>query len=130
MKEHKVIFFRPCGDCNSCCSGQLIGDIYGFEMGCGKKCAFLIKEHCSIYDNRPKVCRDYQCAWTQNLFGEDMRPDKIGLMVSVEKNENEQYFKVIEVWENVPQESYDRINFYAELYKTKCVYVKFNKGNL
>lgn len=89
--------FRPCNECNKCCTGKLLANIHGFEMGNGKPCVFLIKGQCSIYDNRPKVCQSYQCAWSQGLFDEDMRPDKTGLMVSVEKDLEGQYLKVIPV---------------------------------
>ena len=102
--------FRPCGECNACCVGQLSGEVYGRKFGCGKKCDFLLNGLCSIYADRPSMCRTYQCAWSQHLFAEDLRPDKCGLMVSVENDEKGQkYFKIMELGHNIPQESYDRI---------------------
>ena len=102
--------FRPCDECNACCAGQLSGEVYGRKFGCGKKCDFLIKGLCSIYNDRPKMCRDYQCAWTQHLFDEDLRPDKCGLMISVENDENEQkFFRIMEIRPNVASEVYERV---------------------
>ena len=74
------------------------------------------------------MCRDYQCAWSQHLFDNDMRPDQIGLMVSVENGlDNEQFLKVIEVWEHVPAESYVRLKEYVDKLGTDVVYVKYQK---
>lgn len=126
--SNNVIFFRPCGDCNACCSGQLLGDVYGFEMGCGKPCSFLLGGKCTIYEDRPNMCRNYQCAWSQSLFDEEFRPDKTGLMVSVENGlDNQQYLKVIEIWEQVPQENYLRLLEQINRLGADHVYVKYQR---
>lgn len=103
--------FRSCGECTACCSGQLAGEIYGHKMFPGKPCYFLKGKKCSIYENRPvSPCQKYQCAWSQHLFHEDMRPDKIGLMVSVEtKDSGEQFLRIVEITPNPSQESYRNI---------------------
>jgi Fe-S-cluster containining protein len=88
--------FRPCGDCNACCS-WLIGNAFGWEFGCGKSCKFLEDNKCGVHKARPEVCRNYQCAWSQYLLPEEMRPDKSGVLVSVEMNEREQYLKAISI---------------------------------
>jgi Fe-S-cluster containining protein len=75
----------------------LIGNAYGWEFGGGKSCRFLCKTGCSVHKARPKVCENYFCAWAQELIDEDLRPDKSGILVSVENNENGQYLKVIEI---------------------------------
>lgn len=38
---------------------------------------------CTIYDDRPKSCMDFKCAWLSGDLGDDMRPDKVGFMVEV-----------------------------------------------
>jgi len=121
---------RPCGECTACCDGQLISKSYGNEFGQGQKCIFLVKKKCTIYETRPQVCRNYQCAWTQYLLDEDMRPDKCGLMVSVEINNNVQYLKAIEIWKNVPFESYEKLEKCANKLNTKWVKVSYHEHNI
>lgn len=107
--------FRPCGDCTGCCSGKLAANIYGHEMYDGKPCHFLKRGKCSIYNDRPhSPCRTYQCAWSQHLLDEDMRPDKIGLIVSVQNDEEGQYLTVTKLWDEVPEISYKRVKECAE----------------
>lgn len=86
--------FRDCGECTACCT-WLIGDAFSWKFGGGKTCKFLECNGCGVHKARPEPCRDYQCAWSQHLLPEEMRPDKCGFLVSVEQNENGQYLKVL-----------------------------------
>ena len=88
--------FRECGECTACCS-WLVGNAFGLEFGCGKSCKFLEKGGCGVHKARPEVCRNYQCAWSQYLLPEEMRPDKCNVLVSVEINENGQYLKALAI---------------------------------
>jgi Fe-S-cluster containining protein len=78
--------FRECGECTACCVWPT-ENIYGWEFGCGKSCKFLESDKenkkCSIYKVRPEPCIKYQCAWSQHLLPEEMRPDKCNVLVSV-----------------------------------------------
>lgn len=88
--------FRSCGECTVCCT-WLIGDSFGWGFGNGKSCKFLECNGCGVHKARPESCRDYQCAWSQYLLSDEMRPDKCGVLVSVEQNENGQYLKAIRI---------------------------------
>ncbi len=88
--------FRDCGDCTACCT-WLIGDAFGWKFGEGKSCKFLECNKCGVHKARPEVCRNYQCAWSQHLLPEEMRPDKCNVLVSVENNEQGQYLKILEI---------------------------------
>jgi hypothetical protein len=123
--ENVITIFRPCGECTACCDGQLIGDSYGNKFGNNKACIFLINHCCSVYETRPDTCKRYQCAWSQSLFDADMRPDKIGLMVSVEIINNERVLKAIEIWEIVPYESYKRVGDWAQKLNVKLIKVSY-----
>jgi Fe-S-cluster containining protein len=90
--------FKPCGPCTECCSG-LVGSAYGNHFGPPTKreaCVFLVEKKCSIYETRPPMCRNYQCAWSQNLFIDIFssieRPDISGLLISVEIDETKKQF--------------------------------------
>lgn len=85
-----------CGNCTACCDGWLIGNSYGNHFGYGRKCVFLCKE-CTIYNTRPIDCINYQCAWSQGLFEDWMKPTESNVLISVEVKNNKQYLKVIEM---------------------------------
>lgn len=117
--------FRPCDECNSCCKGNLLGMAYGNVFGNKRSCIFLVKEKCAIYESRPDSCKNYQCAWSQGLLDIDMRPDKSGLLVSIEKDKSgNQFFSVIEIRKNMPFENYKKIEEAAKKLNTYCVIKK------
>jgi len=43
-----------------------------------------------------------------------MRPDKIGLIVSVQNDEKGQFLNIIKYWDEVPETSYERVKKCAE----------------
>lgn len=88
--------FRECGECTACCT-WLIGDAFAWDFGAGKSCKFLECNGCGVHKGRPESCRDYQCAWTQHLLPEEMRPDKCDVLVSVEGTGDSQYLKVLPI---------------------------------
>jgi hypothetical protein len=51
----------------------------------GAACLHCTKGGCGIYETRPPVCRSFYCAWrTVDIFGEEWRPDKSGVLAYVE----------------------------------------------
>jgi Fe-S-cluster containining protein len=120
--------FRPCGECTICCEGVLENNVYNYKMGNGVPCNFLIDKKCSIYNIRPNSCVNYQCAWSQHLLPEWMRPDKCGILVSVENDENKkQFLKVIELKEVVEYNLYDEINRFTKNNNTYWVKIPYKK---
>lgn len=89
--------FRPCGDCTLCCQGHLIGEAFGKPFGNGQKCFYMQENVCTTYDTRPDTCRRYQCAWSQGIIEEWMKPTQSGVMISVENSDHGQYLKVVEI---------------------------------
>jgi len=85
--------FRDCGSCTECCKNLYIEDVYGHVVKPSSPCFFLCSENqCTIHEKRPQVCRDFQCAWSQHLLPEWMKPDKSNALVCVERwGENKQY---------------------------------------
>lgn len=113
--------FLSCGDCNACCSGALGGSAYGISFGNGAACAFLCDRKCSIYQSRPDVCQSYQCAWSQNLFIESLKPNVSNLLISVEQDANKkQYLKIIPLNKSISQDSIDYINDWVKRHNTYC----------
>ena len=124
----QTIDFRPCGDCTACCDGFLIGDAKGIPFGEGTPCSFLIDKKCTIYSDRPQVCQNYQCAWTQFVLPEWMKPNKCGVMVSVEYDKDgKQYLKVIEMREEIEYNVYSTIDTFTKENNTYWVRVPYKK---
>ena len=121
----ETIIFRDCGSCHACCDGNLIGNTFGNKFGNKKPCIFLVNKLCAIYETRPNTCRNYQCAWTQKILPEWMRPNDCGVLVSIEIDKDfNKYLKVIEMKEVVNYAVYKEIENFCKLNDT--YYVKVN----
>lgn len=119
--------FRECGDCTACCDGFLIGNSHGNKFGNYKPCLFLVEKKCTIYQDRPQSCHDYQCAWTQGILPEWMKPTSCGVFVSVEINNNEgkQFLRVIEMRETIEYSVYQEIEKFCSENDTYYVKVPY-----
>lgn len=60
---------RSCGGCTKCCQGYVKGEVKGIRFYRGRPCHFLKSEGCSIYEERPKMCKDFNCAWLDDKEG-------------------------------------------------------------
>ncbi len=113
---------RDCNGCTACCT-WLVASIYGWEIGNGKSCKFLECNGCGVHKARAKVCKEYFCAWAQELFPEEMRPDKCGIIASVERNQNGQYLKIVKTDDSlVSEDILEYLNIWSEKMNTPIVY--------
>lgn len=99
--ESYKLNFRDCGECHECCKGPLRFWAHANLVTLGKPCPFLAQcgdsKRCGIYEQRPSVCKKYQCAWSQGILDEALRPDLCRMLVSVERtNEGEQFLKLVQ----------------------------------
>jgi len=71
---------RVCGSCVSCCSFFTIAEL---NKPAGSLCRHSRSGGgCDIYDERPRACRIFFCAWRcWNEVPEDWRPDKTGFVL-------------------------------------------------
>lgn len=121
--EQNGINFRPCGDCHACCEGFLVSTSYGNQFGNGISCKFLCNKECAIYETRPQVCKNYQCAWSQGIIPNWLKPNKVGVLISVqENNENKQYLKVVEMKPVIEYDVYKTIKDWCD--KNNTYYIK------
>jgi len=75
---------RECGECTVCCVAPSINKPEIQKLS-GARCRHCTGGGCSIYDTRPPICRGFYCAWrTVDIFGDDWRPDKSGVLAYVE----------------------------------------------
>jgi hypothetical protein len=72
---------RACGPCRVCCR---LPDIPELNKPLNTWCRHCDTESaespCRIYGYRPRVCREFDCAWKQGLGGDLDRPDILGVM--------------------------------------------------
>lgn len=85
---------RSCGDCSLCCKLPRIE--FGPD-GCkaaGEWCEQCVPGRgCSLYDDRPEVCRRFSCLWlTDDGWPESHSPRKCGCVVLYEDS----YVRVLE----------------------------------
>jgi hypothetical protein len=84
---------RECGDCTVCCVAPNI-DKPEIQKQSGAACRHCLGGGCAIYDSRPPVCRAFYCAWRSvDIFGEDWRPDKSGVLAQIETENIPEHFE-------------------------------------
>lgn len=71
---------RSCGTCTLCCR---LPDIDLFDKPANAWCRHCIEgKGCSIYADRPSVCRDFLCLWmTDEALGEVWEPSRSHMMI-------------------------------------------------
>jgi Fe-S-cluster containining protein len=70
---------RQCGSCNLCCD---ILEVTAVVKPVNELCKhWETGKGCTIYDQRPQMCRSFSCAWLQGHFDGDWFPEKIGMVV-------------------------------------------------
>src|SRR5437016_865269 len=77
---------RECGTCNVCCVAPSI-DKPDIQKAAGAVCRNSSAAGCAIYASRPDVCQVYYCGWRRlNIFPDDWRPDKSGVLAELDIN--------------------------------------------
>lgn len=75
---------RECGECIACCKFVEINEPE-LKKPVDVLCKHCTGHSCSIYDSRPSVCRGCYCVWrVEKDLPDDMRPDKCGVMFSLD----------------------------------------------
>lgn len=72
---------RECGECSLCCKLTRVHELNKLERDDCIHC----DNGCSIYNNRPISCVNFECAWLSGCIPERFRPDKCGVMVEVHR---------------------------------------------
>lgn len=89
-----LIAGRSCGDCTVCCVAPNI-DKPEIQKQSGAACRHCAGGGCAIYETRPEVCRAYYCAWrTVDIFADDWRPDKSGVLPQIETEGIPEQFEI------------------------------------
>lgn len=90
MAKIEALPGRECGACNVCCTVKPIS--VDIVKPPGVTCEHCTAQGCAVYETRWDVCKGYLCGWKWAPFlGEDMRPDKSGLLFDIEQNPVDEY---------------------------------------
>lgn len=88
---------RDCGDCGECCHGRLFFNEKSKKgediiVSNGISCFKLLDENCSIWEDRPDVCRNWQCTWSlDEELPVWLQPSKCGFMIWEPREELNHY---------------------------------------
>jgi Fe-S-cluster containining protein len=106
-----------------CCTGILEGSARGSYFGQGTACKYL-GDYCEIYNQRPSTCARYFCAWAQGVVPENMSPLLTGVVISVERDtDDEQYLRAVSTKPFLP-EFVSWLNSEAEKIYSYAVYTR------
>lgn len=75
---------HECGPCYACCVWLGIEELKKYT---GQTCKRLVGGHdpskrCTIYEDRPKACREYQCLWRAGWGPQELRPYESGILIT------------------------------------------------
>ena len=82
--ELKLMTFKSCGDCNMCCKLPEIPSIKKQSFDWCNNCD--VGKGCKIYNDRPKKCKDFHCAYTLNFT--ELKPNKCGFFIFPENKDS------------------------------------------
>ena len=92
---------RECGECTKCCEGNLLLTVRNRSVNKSNPCHFLSKLSkcggCTIYEDRPPVCKDFQCDWLINPeIPEWMKPSLANVIVINQDQAKVHYYEIVE----------------------------------
>ncbi len=75
-----IVEGRSCGSCTLCCR---LPEIDLFEKPANAWCSHCVEgAGCSIYADRPSVCRDFLCLWmVDETLGDEWTPSRSHMMI-------------------------------------------------
>jgi Fe-S-cluster containining protein len=67
-----------CGNCTACCT---VLPIKAINKPINTPCPNCLRGGCSIYDNKPQTCTEFECAYLQaKNVPVSLRPDRCGVI--------------------------------------------------
>jgi hypothetical protein len=83
MPDNLLVPGRECGGCTACCHALSV-DAPTLTKPNGVTCPHKCGSGCSVYAERPDVCRDWYCAWRlSDTLDDRWRPDRSGFLVEI-----------------------------------------------
>jgi len=94
LEKHKLLFregqgswalgipvtptVRSCGSCSLCCKVLEVTDV---GKPVNEICRHSTSGGCTIYNERPRMCRSFSCAWLQGHVDDDWFPEAAGIVL-------------------------------------------------
>lgn len=92
---------RECNGCTECCK-WLVAEAHGYYFQPGRPCHFKGESGCTIYKDRPEVCKSYKCEWLVNSeIPEWMKPTLSKVLITKRKWSGGDYIEVLECGEKI-----------------------------
>lgn len=93
---------RECGACTACCTVMAVHELQKENY---RTCCHAA-DGCTIYATRPDSCREWSCLWLQGGMEREVhsRPDRLGLVFSVEARGQFPLLTAYEVWPDAAQQ--------------------------
>lgn len=92
-----ILSENSCGSCRACCTVLGVKKLHKDDYTpCQHECA----AGCAIYSQRPAECAKYECLWLQQNWGQETRPDQLGVILELHKTTIGPAMVVREVWQD------------------------------
>lgn len=100
----KIVSDRDCNGCTKCCEGWLAGTAHGHDFHKGKRCFWMSKSGCNIYDFRPiDPCVNYKCLWkTEKIVPLEFKPSSVGVIITPRLEDGFHYISIIYAGNEIP----------------------------
>lgn len=104
-----------CDGCTACCD---ILTIEAIGKKAHTKCKYCDGSKCTIYSERPDVCKNFTCAYLAGNWRIELRPDQCGVMIYNDSVKGYQALMFVEP-NQVDPLIMDQINFMEKRYRIK-----------
>ena len=91
---------NDCGTCTACCTSLDLQMISGVDYQFGSDCEHVCDtpgKGCSIYEDRPKPCDHFKCAYRKYDLPEKYILNKYGFLAEVEQYQDETWTTYCEI---------------------------------
>jgi Fe-S-cluster containining protein len=95
--------------------------IKDFGVSWQNPCEHLQDGKCSIYSDRPEVCRAFSCVWKSNFCDDSLKPDKSG---AVAKWSEEGKLTILPIDRQVKNSTRNKWGRFAARHKVEMQVVK------
>lgn len=86
---------RRCRTCSECCFALAVKELEKPDKTHCKHCKTGSWKPCSIYEDRPDACREFECLWHAGFFTSNDRPDKIGVVFAGTVIDNDEPMMIV-----------------------------------
>lgn len=94
------IIENGCGSCTACCTVLGVKELKKDDY---TPCEHILNSKCGIYESRTTECQTYECFWLKSNEVEELRPDKLGVILECSETTIGPAVVVREVWKGASE---------------------------